>query len=70
MPWKDNPMSTMSFDNLETAYELLATAIDKAGEAQEARFLTRLALLLAHELGEIEPFRRAVQAALEGAKTM
>jgi hypothetical protein len=60
-------MSSMSFDNLETAYEVLAKAIDQAGEAAEARFFTRLALLLAHELGEIEPFRRAVEAALEGS---
>jgi hypothetical protein len=60
-------MSSMSFDNLETAYEVLAKAIDQAGEAAEARFFTRLALLLAHEIGEIEPFRRAVEAALEGS---
>jgi hypothetical protein len=59
-------MSTMSFDNLETAYEVLAKAIDQAGEAGEARFFTRLALLLAHEVGEIESFRQAVEAALEG----
>jgi hypothetical protein len=63
-------MSTMSFENLETAYEVLAKAIDQAGEAGEVRFFTRLALLLAHEIGEIEPFRQAVEAALEhtGAK--
>jgi hypothetical protein len=67
MHWKDSAMSTMSFENLETAYEVLAKAIDQAGEAGEARFFTRLALLLAHELGEIEPFRRAVEAALEGS---
>ena len=58
-------MSTMSFDDLETAYEVLAKAIDQAGEAREARFFTRLALLLAHEIGDIEPFRRAVEAALD-----
>jgi hypothetical protein len=61
-------MSTMSFENLETAYEVLAKAIDQAGEAGEARFFTRLALLLAHEIGEIEPFQRAVEAALEGVR--
>jgi hypothetical protein len=59
-------MSTMSFDNLETAYEVLAKAIDQAGEVGEARFFAKLALLLAHEIGDIEPFRRAVEAALEG----
>ena len=32
---------------------------------REALFLTRLALLLAHELGDIAAFKRAVQTALE-----
>ena len=32
---------------------------------REALFLTRLALLLAHELGDIAAFRRAVKTALE-----
>jgi hypothetical protein len=59
-------MKTMTFENLETAYEVLAKAIDQAGEAREARFFTRLALLLAHEIGEIETFRRAANAALDG----
>ncbi len=36
-----------------------------AGEKREALFLTRLALLLAHEIGDIAAFRRAVQTALE-----
>ncbi len=43
----------------------LAVAIDSAGEKREALFLTRLALLLAHELGDIATFKRAVQTALE-----
>jgi hypothetical protein len=59
-------MSPMPFEDLETAYETLAMAIDSAGEAQEALFLTRLALLLGHELGDIALFRSAIQAALEG----
>ena len=56
---------SLPFDDLETAYEALATAIDTAGEQREALFLTRLALLLAHELGDIAAFKRAVQTALE-----
>lgn len=56
---------SMPFDDLETAYEALATAIDTAGERCEALFLTRLALLLAHELGDIAAFKQAVQTALE-----
>jgi hypothetical protein len=59
-------MSPMPFEDLETAYETLATAIDSAGEQREALFLTRLALLLGHELGDIAAFRNAIQTALEG----
>jgi hypothetical protein len=58
-------MTQMPFDDLEAAYETLATAIDTAGEPREALFLTRLALVLAHELGDIAAFKRAVQTALE-----
>jgi hypothetical protein len=59
-------MSPMPFEDLETAYETLATAIDSAGERREALFLTRLALLLGHELGDIAAFRTAIGSALEG----
>jgi hypothetical protein len=58
-------MSQMPFDDLEDAYEALALAIDTAGEQREALFLTRLALVLAHELGDIAAFKRAIQTALE-----
>jgi hypothetical protein len=58
-------MSQIPSDDLEAAYEALAVAIDAAGEQLEALFLTRLALLLAHELGDIAAFKRAVQTALE-----
>jgi hypothetical protein len=59
-------MSTMPPGDFETAYETLATAIDSAGPQREALFLTRLALVLAHEVGDIDAFRKAVKAALEG----
>ena len=58
-------MSQMPFDDLESAYEALATAIDTAGEQKEALFLTRLALVLAHEIGDIATFKTAVLTALE-----
>ena len=61
-----NAMSKMPFDDLEAAYEALATAIDTAGAEREALFLTRLALVLGHELGDIAPFRKAIRTALEG----
>ena len=59
-------MSKMPFDDLETAYEALATAIDTAGAEREALFLTKLALVLGHELGDVATFRKAIQTALEG----
>ena len=58
-------MSQMPFDDLEAAYEALAVGIGSAGEQREALFLTRLALLLANELGDIGRFKRAVQTALD-----
>jgi hypothetical protein len=45
---------------------MLAMAIDSAGAQRETLFLTRLVLLLSHELGDITAFRNAVGAALEG----
>ena len=59
-------MSKMPFDDLESAYEALATAIDTAGEKREALFLTRLALVLGHELGDIAAFKSAIATALDG----
>ena len=59
-------MSTMPFEDLEAAYEALATAIDSAGAEREALFLTRLALLLANQLGDLAAFKNAVDSALEG----
>jgi hypothetical protein len=59
-------MSTMSFEDLEAAYEALAMAIDSAGAQREALFLTRLALVLSHELGDVAAFKNAVKTALEG----
>ena len=58
-------MSQLTFDDLEAAYEALAVAIDSAGAQRETLFLTRLALVLAHELGDVTIFRKAVQTALE-----
>ena len=59
-------MSSMPFEDFETAYETLAMAIDQAGPEREALFLTRLALVLGHELGDISAFKKAVATALDG----
>ena len=60
-------MSTMPFEDVETAYEALATAIDAAGAQREALFLTRLALVLSHELGDITAFKKAVERRARGS---
>jgi hypothetical protein len=59
-------MSKMPSDDFEAAYETLATAIDSAGAERESLFLTRLALVLASELGDIAVFKMAIGTALEG----
>ena len=59
-------MTPMPPEDFEAAYESLAMAIDSAGLEQEALFLTRLALVLGHELGDISLFRKAIGTALEG----
>jgi len=59
-------MSTMPPEDFEAAYEALALAIDSAGPGREALFLTRLALVLGHELGDIAVFRHSIRTALEG----
>jgi hypothetical protein len=61
-----NAVSTMPPADFETAYETLATAIDSAGPEREALFLTRLALLLGHEFGDIAAFQNAIKTALDG----
>jgi surfactin synthase thioesterase subunit len=66
LPGKRDAMSAMPFEDFETAYEALAMAIDSAGTEREALFLTRLALVLGHELGDITAFKKAIRTALEG----
>lgn len=53
-------------EDVEAAYEALAMAIDSAGPEREALFLTKLALVLGHELGDIAVFKKAIGTALEG----
>lgn len=55
----------MAFEGLETFYEALAVAIDKAGPAGREAMLTRLALLLAHELGDRDRALSAIAASLK-----
>lgn len=60
-------MTTMSFDDLEQAYACLAEAIDVAGPEFETLFLTKLALALAHQIGDLDKFKLGIRMALDEA---
>lgn len=60
-----NPSNTLSMAGLETVYDLLATAIDRAGPDKAALFLAKLTLLNANALGNADTFQQHVEAALE-----
>jgi hypothetical protein len=55
---------TMPVEDLDETWEALAGALDAAGPRSE-RFLAKLALLLAHELGDAARMRELIRAALE-----
>jgi hypothetical protein len=56
----------LEFAELEQVYDLMARAIDGAGEENEALFLGKLAITLAHELGDLERVREAIRIAAKG----
>ena len=53
----------LPFPDLEQVYEALAQANDRAGPEHEALLLTKLALTLAHRIGDLDAFRAALAAA-------
>jgi hypothetical protein len=53
----------LSLPDLESTYDLLAEAIDNAPAGTSELMLTKLALLLANELGDPARVRALVQAA-------
>lgn len=54
----------LPFEDLEQVYEHLAVAIDRAGEANEALFLTKLVMVMAHRAGDVLDFEACVAVAL------
>ena len=56
--------STISIAALETVYDTLAQAIDKAGADKTELFLVKLALLNANALGSERVFQEHIDAAL------
>ncbi|MFC4622709.1 DUF2783 domain-containing protein [Comamonas nitrativorans] len=59
-----SPITTLTLDGLETVYDRLAQAIDRAGEDKRALFLVKLALLNAQALGDAELFQQQMEKAL------
>ena len=57
-------MPGLSLTDLEAVYDLLAEAIDRAPEGRSELMLTKLALLLAQELGDRERVTTLVGQAL------
>jgi hypothetical protein len=55
----------MTDADLESFYEKLAAAIDEAGPENAALFLSKLALLLAREVGDGEKGLSAIDTALK-----
>lgn len=55
----------MTETQIEAVYEALAAAIDRAGPANEALFLAKLALLLGQRVGDPAVFAAAVEIALQ-----
>jgi hypothetical protein len=54
----------LNLPDLESTYDVLAEAIDNAPAGTSELMLTKLALLLANELGDVARVRTLVQAAL------
>ena len=60
----NTPHDALDIVGLETVYDALATAIDKAGPDKAQVFLVKLALRAANALGDAEQFQQQIQAAL------
>ncbi|MDA0340335.1 MAG: DUF2783 domain-containing protein [Proteobacteria bacterium] len=58
-----NTPSSLSFEDLERVYALLAETIDGLGPEREALFLSKLTLVLAQALGDFETVTRAMDTA-------
>ena len=57
--------NTLDIGGLETVYDTLATAIDRAGPERSELFLVKLALLNANAIADPDRFAAHVAAALK-----
>ncbi|QZI71686.1 DUF2783 domain-containing protein [Pseudomonas protegens] len=58
-------MSTLTLEELEQVYDVLAQSLDKASAAKAELFLVKLALLSAQALGSAQRFNELVESALQ-----
>lgn len=58
-------MSTLTVQDLEVVYDVLAEALDKATTAKAELFLVKLALLSAQALGNAQTFTELTESALQ-----
>ncbi|MEX2495195.1 MAG: hypothetical protein WD448_03845 [Woeseia sp.] len=55
--------TSLSFEDLEKVYDLLAVAIDTAGPDKETLFLAKLCLILAREIGDLASVQKGIATA-------
>ena len=53
----------LAFEHLEKLYESIALVIDEVGEGQEALFLSKLCLTLAHNIEDFAIIEQAIAIA-------
>jgi hypothetical protein len=58
-------MNTLTVQDLEVVYDMLADALDTATPGKAESFLVKLALLSAQALGNAHTFTELVQSALQ-----
>ncbi|MFI0397595.1 MAG: DUF2783 domain-containing protein [Thiolinea sp.] len=56
-------MSQLTLNELEAVYDALAEALNQVGTEKESLFLTKLALLLANQLGDQAQVEQAITTA-------
>mgnify|MGYP000300693022 CR=1 FL=1 len=65
MSYKTMSHNTLSTSALEQVYDQLAEGITQAGVDKEALFLTKLALLLANQVGDADQVSESINEALK-----
>lgn len=53
----------LKFNDLEKVYDLVAVSIDEVGPENEALFLSKLCLALAHNIGDMSVIEDAISIA-------